>query len=318
MEYEPSQEESSNLGDLPSPALLDVPGGVRDLEAPLARTGPPKRLSPSSASTFQQCPKRWKSRYLDRLPDPPGQAALAGTFAHLVLEHLLQEDCADRTIDKAKELARRCWPEIEAEDDFAALKLNDEESRHFRWIGWSAIQGLWTIEDPQAIEVVATEQLLDAELGGVPFRGIVDRLEREPDGLVVSDYKSGKAPRPRYVQARLAQVLLYTAAIAEQQSERPKRARLLYLGQRAIETDVTDTAVETVVEELQQTWSAINSSCESGQFEASTGPLCGWCPFIGQCEEGAAEVRSRLERGVLRLDAPAIAEIDVELVSAAG
>ena len=152
----------------------------------------------------------------------------------------------------------------------------------------------------------------------MPFRGIVDRLEREPDGLVVSDYKSGKAPRPRYVEAKLSQVLLYAAAIAEQQGERPRRARLLYLGQRAVETDVTEAAIETVVSELQQTWSDMNSSCETWEFEAKTGPLCGWCPFVGECEQGSAEVRSRLDQGRLRLDAPAIDHLNISLVSAAG
>lgn len=248
-------------------------------------------------------------RYLDRLPDPPGQAALAGTFAHLVLEHLLQAPVADRTIDNAKLLARKHWPEIEGDDDFAALGLDDAESRHFRWISWKAIEGLWTIEDPQKVDVAATEQRIDASVGGVPFRGIVDRLDNEPDGLVVSDYKSGKAPRPRYVEGRLAQVLLYAAAIANDLGERPSRARLLYLGQRTIEAEVTEDAIDTVTAELQETWASMTSSCESGEFEASTGPLCGWCPFVGQCAEGTAEVLSRLERGQMRLDAPAVAVV---------
>ena len=38
--------------------------------------GLPRHLSPSSASAFEQCARRWKLRYLDRLPDPPGAAAL--------------------------------------------------------------------------------------------------------------------------------------------------------------------------------------------------------------------------------------------------
>lgn len=282
------------------------PSGVRDIEPPVARTGPPKRLSPSSAGTFQQCPKRWKMRYMDRLPDPPGQAALAGTFSHLVLEHLLQAPSAERTKERAKELARKHWPEIENDDDYLALDLDEEQGRHFRWMAWKAIEGLWTLENPEEVDVEATEQLIDAEIDGVPFRGIVDRLDREADGLVVSDYKSGKAPRPRYVDGRLAQVLLYAAAIANDLGERPKRARLLYLGQRTIETDVTDGALEVVAGELGETWASMNASCDSGEFAAKTGPLCGWCPFVAQCAEGTAEVRSRLDRGMMRLDAPAV------------
>ncbi len=314
MDVHPTPTELTELGDGDPLANGSVdaapagpPDGVRDLEAPLARTGAPKRLSPSSASTFQQCPKRWKMRYLDRLPDPPGQAALAGTFAHLVLEHLLQSPSAERTLDAAKQLARKHWPEIENDKDFVALDLDDDASRLFRWTAWKAIEGLWTLENPEEVQVEATEQLIDADVGGVPFRGIVDRLDREADGLVVSDYKSGKAPRPRYVDGRLAQVLLYAAAIGNQVGERPRRARLLYLGQRTIETDVTDAAVETVVGELSTTWQEMNTSCDTAEFTAKTGPLCGWCPFVDKCEQGTAEVLSRLERGTMRLDAPAVA-----------
>ena len=308
---EPVSDVSFDANPASAPPTADLPpappSGVRDIEPPVARTGPPKRLSPSSASTFQQCPKRWKMRYMDRLPDPPGQAALAGTFAHLVLEHLLQAPTPDRTVENAKVLARQCWPEIENDKDFVALELDEAESRHFRWISWKAIEGLWTLENPQDVVVEATEQLIDAEIDGVPFRGIVDRLDREDDGLVVSDYKSGKAPRPRYVEGRLAQVLLYAAAIANDLGERPRRARLLYLGQRTVEAEVTDEALEAVSVDLKQTWTSMTSSCASGEFDAKTGPLCGWCPFVGQCDEGTAEVRSRLERGSIRLDAPAVA-----------
>ncbi len=257
-------------------------------------------------------------RYVDRIPDPPGQAALAGTFAHLVLEHLLQEDPANRSTERAKVLAREHWPEIENDEGFIELGLTDDEARHFRWIAWKAIEGLWTLENPQGVVVEATEQLIDADVGGVPFRGIVDRLDREPDGLVVSDYKSGKAPRPRYVDAKLSQVLLYAAAIGEQIGIRPKRARLLYLGQRTIETDVTDSAVETVVGELADTWSAMTTSCETETFAASTGPLCGWCPYADQCDEGQAEIKSRLEQGRIRLDAPALELIGAVSMAAAG
>ena len=184
-------------------------------------------------------------------------------------------------------------PETEAQEDYAALGYDDTKGRHFRWKAWQAIEGLWTLEDPATVEVAATEQDIEAELGGVPFRGIVDRIEREGDGLVVTDYKSGKAPSPRFRRGRLDQVLLYAAAVEAESGEMPVRARLLYLGQRPVGIDVTRKELDVVTEKLAGTWAGINTACETDEFEPRTGPLCGWCPYIDRCPEGAKEAERR-------------------------
>lgn len=254
---------------------------------------PPPRLSPSGAGTFEQCPRRWRMRYVDRLPDPPGEAALAGSFAHRVLELFMQRSPEDRTVEAAKAIARDEWPDVEADPDFVALGYDADQAKQFRWKSWLAIEGLWALEDPKTVDVRATEQDLQVDLGGVPFRGIVDRLEEEGDGLIVTDYKSGKAPSPRYRRGRLDQVLLYAAAVQADTGEMPVRARLLYLGQRPVGIDVNQGEIDTVVEKLAGTWSAINTACTTDEFEPRTGPLCGWCPYVDRCPEGTAEVAKR-------------------------
>lgn len=281
-----------------------------DDQLTVSTDGPPPYLSPSSASTFRSCAKRWKFRYIDRLADPAGEAALAGTFAHRVLEVLLDEPAVQRTTDRAREIAREVWPETEADPDYVALALDEQEQRRFRWLGWTAIEGLWQLEDPALVTVVATEQKVDTHLGEVPFRGIVDRLERSSAdasaGLVVSDYKSGRAPSPRFQHDRLDQVLLYAAAVEAFNGERPKAARLLYLGQCIVETEVTDELLDASIEALQQTWSHINIAVDTQTYEASPGPLCGWCPYAGECTEGLAELELRQSSGRIRSSAPSL------------
>ena len=254
---------------------------------------PPPRLSPSGAGTFVQCPRRWKFRYIDRLEDPPSADALAGSFAHRVLELLLQREPSQRTIEEARVIARTEWSVTEALDDYQALGHDEKQSRHFRWKAWTAIEGLWHLEDPATVEVRATEQDVEAELAGVPFRGIVDRIEEEGDGIVVTDYKSGKAPSHRYRRSRLDQVLLYAAAVEASTGEMPVRARLLYLGQRTIGMDVNHKEIDVVTEKLAGTWSEIQTACSEDEFEPRPGPLCGWCPFVPMCPQGAAEVAKR-------------------------
>jgi len=254
---------------------------------------PPRRLSPSGAGTFEQCPRRWRMRYVERLPDPPGEAALAGSFAHRVLELLMQRDPHERTVEVAKAIARTEWPGVEADPDFRALGFDEAGGKHFRWKAWQAIEGLWALEDPKDVEVRATEHDVEADLGGVPFRGIVDRLDEEGDGLVVTDYKSGKAPSARFRRGRLDQVLLYAAAVEQATGEMPVHARLLYLGQRPVGIKVTREEIDSVVDKLAGTWAAINTACATDEFEPRTGPLCGWCPYVDRCPEGTKEVAKR-------------------------
>ena len=152
----------------------------------------PTALSPSSASTFSQCPQRWKFRYIDRLPDPPGRSALLGTFAHAVLEHLFQEEPESRTKEKAKSIASALWPETDSDPDFIALGLDDQEKTAFKRDCMSAFNGVWEIDKykPETVDVESTELNVQVQLGDVPFRGIIDLVHREDGNLIISDFKS--------------------------------------------------------------------------------------------------------------------------------
>jgi putative RecB family exonuclease len=292
-----------------------VPGpdlDVADIHLGLGEDHRPRHLSPSSSNLYQQCPRKWKHRYIDRLPDPSGEPALVGTFAHLVLEHLLQLPAGQRSKDAAKKLARKHLGEIEQEPDYAALNLSDDQAKAFRWKAWEAIAGLWALENPDETEIHATEHEVQVDIKGVPFRGIVDRIDIVDGSLVISDYKSGKAPADRFRHRPLKQVLLYAAAIEASTGQRPSGARLLYLGQRTLAVDVTPQNLGESVDELETTWASLTDDCESGAFEASTGPLCAWCPFLAACDEGQREVIERNAAGSVRADAPGLAIVYAE------
>src|SRR6185436_18227055 len=61
----------------------------------------------------------------------------------------------------------------------------------------------------QAIDVIRTdpeftELELEASIGDLRLRGIIDRLELDADGgLIVTDYKTGKVPHQNYEQGKL-------------------------------------------------------------------------------------------------------------------
>lgn len=267
----------------------------------------PSHLSPSSASTFDGCPRRWKFKYVDRRREPSGQAAVVGTFAHTVLEHLCGLGAEHRTIEQAKALARQLWPDLETDTNYQELELDEDGSRAFRWQAWLAIAGLWDLEDPAVVDVVSTEQKVTAKLGEVPFLGIIDRVDRIDGKLVVSDYKSGTLPGVRFRDDKIQQVMLYAAALDVMGDEQPERARLLYLGQQILDVTVTDLRLEEATGQITNTWNSINAACGVDTFEAKPGVLCGWCPFASECPEGRADLVKRQAAGKLHAHAPAAA-----------
>ncbi len=259
---------------------------------PESLTFRPRHLSPSSASTFRQCPRRWRLRYIDKLPDPKGEPAVLGTFVHEILEELLSLEAKDRSIDAAREIARQLWIRILDDEDFIALGFSESEVKAFMWKAWRLVERYFVLEDPAEVEVVRAEQKLSVEIGGVPFFGIVDLTERVSSGLRVVDYKTGKAPGSRYLDDKLSQVWLYAAALAEEDFD-VSEVRLMYLTSGSIDRPFDSMAVTSAVEGHRQTWDRLCQAIDADNFSYKTGPLCNWCPYLDHCPEGAAEAERR-------------------------
>ena len=188
-------------------------------------------LSPSSIATFKQCPRRFFYEKILRLETEPGLEAVCGSFVHLVLEHFMRLPAAERTPEAARRLATERWAEFVLDEDsrFTELGLDETATKDFKRRAWAGIVGYFSIEDPTRVEVVATEQEMRADLDGAPLYGIIDRLERWGDRLVVSDYKTGKAPKWQdEIDEKLEQLLLY-AAMLDAQGTPVSMLRLLFL-----------------------------------------------------------------------------------------
>ena len=271
-------------------------------------TSLPKFFSLSAANMYKQCPRRWKHRYVDKIPDPPGEPALIGTFAHHVLEVLCEKSPEQRSIEEAKKIARETWLETANNQDFQNLELTEEQQKEFRWKAWTAIEGLWELENPAEIKVLSTEKRVSATLAEVPFYGIIDRLDQSKEGTIVTDYKTGKPPKPSYRDKALDQIILYAAAVEAETGELPAKGRLLYLGKSSVELeiDISQKLTTKSTSQFADTWADLKSDCERNNFDTDVGPLCGWCPYAGICEEGQKEIRKRLEAGRMRIDAPAL------------
>jgi len=265
-------------------------------------------LSPSSIDLWRQCPRKFHAEKFEGRAGGTSEAAVLGTFVHLVLEHLMGLEPAERTVRSARRLTLEAWPEFESGSDWAELSsLEAVDVTEFRRRAWSSVCGLFQIEAPADVEVLATERFLDATVGGVPLRGIVDRVDRDVFGdVVVTDYKTGKVPAPWFRESKFRQLNLYAALLEEVDGERPAEGRLLFTSfGESIGTTVTAESVASAVEVASDAWREIGEAESGGVWPANPGPLCGWCPFVGECDEGLAEVRGRRAAGKLKRTAPA-------------
>ena len=191
---------------------------------------PPATLSPSKVSSFSDCALAFRYSAVDLLPEPPSPAATKGSLVHLALEHLFEREPAARTPEAAEADLARAIAEMRTDPDFTGLELSAEEEAAFFADAATLVGRYFELEDPTTIRPIGLELRLEANVGGLRLRGIIDRLELDADGgLVVTDYKTGRSPGVNHTQGRLGGVTFYALLCQELFGVRPKAVQLLYL-----------------------------------------------------------------------------------------
>ena len=252
---------------------------------PVPNEARPTYVSPSSISTFQQCPLRYRYSRIDRIPEPETEAQGVGSLAHEVLELLFDEPAENRTLARARQILLERW-DAEWSERSGALGLSDYDRHMFRWKVWNCVENYFALEDPSTITLDGTEQRLEATISGVPVLGILDRWNRDKNGdVVISDYKTGKVSRKPYDAEKKLQLMVYADLHEHINGGEVKTAELIYLKGKGTRVRYSFSPEErdSTRQVLVDTWQQIQSSCESGIFEARKTRLCDWCSFKGMC-----------------------------------
>ena len=247
----------------------------------------PTSMSPSRVEAFVSCPLAFRFASIEKLPEPPSPHATKGSLVHRALELLFTGPPAERTLDTARVAYAQARSEYEADPEFTQLALSPDAVEAFFADGWSLVEGYFAMEDPTAVREIGIELRLEASVGHLTLRGIIDRLELDGDGrLVVTDYKTGKAPGLRYEQNSLAGLNFYSFLCEELFGQRPAAIRLMYL--RSGET-ITATpsaqSVKFVRTRTKAVWDAVEKACIGGDFRPKPGALCGSCAFQPWCPQ---------------------------------
>ena len=248
----------------------------------------PSSLSPSKVASFTSCALAFRFSAIDRLPEPPSAPAVKGTLVHRALELLFVDPAPRRTPDRAAECLAQATEELRSSEEWEALALDEVDARRFVTDAQAMVDRYFALEDPTAFDPIGLELKLELDLDGLVVRGIIDRLDRTPEGdLVVTDYKTGRTPREQQESARLVGVQIYALMCERLFGVRPAAVRLMYLGRepQVITSTPTEQSTRAVGRRLAAVWDAVERACERDDFRPRRSPLCDWCGFRRFCPE---------------------------------
>ncbi|HTV10843.1 MAG TPA: PD-(D/E)XK nuclease family protein [Acidimicrobiales bacterium] len=245
----------------------------------------PGSLTPSKVTTFKECALAFRLSAIDKLPERPNLHAFKGTVVHRALELLMWEEApGQRTREAAFSKLDRALDELLVSDEGGALGLAGEGLAEFTEDARQLVGNEFVLEDPNEIRVIGTELRLQVDLG-LRLRGIIDRLELDSDGeLVVTDYKTGRAPGVSQEQSRLGGVHFYAFLCEQVLGKRPVRVQLFHLREPlAISTTPDDQSIAGLERQASAIWAAILRACSMEDFRPKPGPLCEWCGYHAYC-----------------------------------
>jgi putative RecB family exonuclease len=237
-------------------------------------------------TAFRDCALAFRFTAIERLPDPATVWTVKGTLVHSALEGLFwNHPRGERSPEVAAAELHAAWAILQDDPDYLSLELAPDAAGSFLADAEHLVANYFLLEDPDEVTSVGIELTLDARLGGVRVRGILDRLDLTPEGdLVVVDYKTGRAPSDTYLQSKLTGVQTYALLCQEILGRRPVQVRLLHLKEPTVITaEPTEQGLRGQRTKTLAVWTAIERACRDEDFRPKTGPLCRFCRFRDFC-----------------------------------
>ena len=258
---------------------------------------PKNAYSFSRLKTFQQCPARYRMRYLQGLKEGfRSVEAYLGNTVHDVLEWLYGErrDGREPTLDDALEIFSARWTDGWSED-IAIIRVDEVADTYLR-TGREMLELF--VRDTFArdtSETVSLEERLTLRLADdVVFTGFADRIGRTENGrLFIIDYKTSRSEGDSGEFSEGLQAPLYAACAIQQRNEQEALAGYHYLRHgttrwQLIDQERARTLLERCLELVRLTEAA-------DEFPARPGILCAWCGFNDRCPD--AQVPEKFSGG---------------------
>ena len=238
-------------------------------------------LSPSSISTYSDCPLKFKYQKILRVPTPSSSTLDLGTTIHKVVEDLAK--LREKGITPTEEVAMNILSENRM---FRSYQNKTEYKRSTDRIKTMVNTYLeWERKSPN--EVVAKEVDFQIEVDGVQFIGRIDRVEKNPQGeFEVIDFKSGNVRKSRNTIKTDPQMNIYALGVKQLYGKLPKKASLFYLEHRTVTYDITEEQVDEALKPIKQMIKLILDE----KFEPTPSiQACMFCDYQSVCDAKVTE-----------------------------
>jgi len=270
-------------------------------DTPLAPT-PTNTFSFSRVKCFQQCPLRYRFRYIEGRKEAfRSIESFLGSTVHDVLEWLYtQRDDGSEPVETAilEEFSRR-WTEGR-DRTIAVIRVSDDDEEYHR-LGREMLSRFFnTTFTRDQSRTVSLEQRLSKDLSAeVKFTGFADRVGRTDKGrLFVIDYKTSKSEGDGSEFSEGLQAPLYAACILDHHDDDEALAGYHYLRHGTTRWQQVDR--DRAHQLVQRFLDLVGEVEAAGDFPARPGVLCAWCGFNAICP--SAQVPESLSGGLRRAE----------------
>lgn len=244
--------------------------------------------SHSKLEVFQQCPLKFKLKYLDRLEtDVENIELFLGNRLHEALEMLYRDLWDGRLLqlDDLINFYEDIW-EGEWHGNIRIVRSGGTVSDYFDY-GLDCISNYYRENHPfNQSRTMSLEESVEFNLdwaGQRRFQGRVDRISSRRDGIYeIHDYKTGRKIPDQAELMDDRQLTLYQVAVQEMHPKAAQVELVWHFLSRGVSFRLRRTQSD-LLHVLQDTNRLVDRiECEE-RFPANTGPLCDWCEFRNIC-----------------------------------
>jgi putative RecB family exonuclease len=257
------------------------------------------QYSHSRLSSFENCPRQFAYRYLEKLPvETEGVEAFVGKRVHEILErlnHHVARYGRPPSLRRVLERFRSDW--AAAWHERIEIVRSDTTPASWEERGARCLENYYRAHYPFSDGASAgIEERLQFKLdpaGRYRLVGIVDRIVARDGGRYeIHDYKTGSRLPTQAQVDRERQLALYQIGL-EQTYGDVEEVELVWhylVHGRSLRSRRTPAQLDTL---RQETMALIDAIESERSFAPRPGPLCRWCDFKGICPEASQGDGSR-------------------------
>jgi putative RecB family exonuclease len=247
--------------------------------------------SHSRLSTFEQCPQKFKLRYIDKVETEVEESveAFMGIRVHETLEKLYSDLRYQKknTLEDLLGFLNDEWEKNWNDSIIIVKKEYGPES--YQKMARKFVTDYYNRYDPfDQTKTIAIEERILINLddsGDYKLQGYIDRLTEEKDGYYeIHDYKTNsRLPLPEYIDND-RQLALYSIGVKNRYPD-AKDVRLIWHF-LAFDKEIDSTRTDEELVELKQNTVQLIDTIE-GEEEFPTNPsrLCDWCEYKEICRQ---------------------------------